>query len=71
VQDIIRRTHDETLATLNRVAPKAAVSTAPLFVDSPQDYYFAYDGHLNARGSRRVGELLVSLDSREPQLLGR
>jgi hypothetical protein len=66
VQDIIRGTHGETLATLNRVAPKPAVSTAALFAKSPQDYYFAYDGHLNPRGSRRVGEFLASLDSRKP-----
>ncbi|MGH9349989.1 MAG: SGNH/GDSL hydrolase family protein [Vicinamibacterales bacterium] len=63
VQDIIRRTHTHTLAALNRVSPKPAVSTAPLFADAPQDFYYAYDGHLNPRGSRRVAELLLSFEN--------
>lgn len=63
VQDIIRRTHGDTLATLNRVSPKPATSTAPLFVEAPQNYYYAYDGHLNPQGSRRVAEFLIARDS--------
>ena len=62
VQDIIRGTHIETLATLNRVSLKPVVSTAPLFLDSPQTYYYSYDGHLNPRGSRQIAELLISRD---------
>jgi hypothetical protein len=62
VQDIIRGTHGQTLATLNRVSRTPAVSTATLFVAAPQQFYYAYDGHLNAKGSRRIAELLVSLD---------
>lgn len=62
VQDIIRGTHGETLATLNRVSSKVAITTAQLFLDAPQDFYYAYDGHLNPKGSRRVAEFLISLD---------
>ena len=62
VQDIIRGTYGETLATLNRLSPKPVVPTADLFLDSPQHFYFAFDGHLNAKGSRRIAELLVSSD---------
>lgn len=63
VQDIIRGTHTDTLNTLNSVSPKPAVATAPLFLDSPGTFYYAYDGHLNSKGSRRIAEFLVSLDS--------
>ncbi len=62
VQDIIRGTDDETLATLRGVASRPIVPTAELFRDSPQDYYFAFDGHLNPHGSRRVADFLVQLD---------
>lgn len=62
VHDIIRGTHGETLATLNRVTPRPAVSTAELFLDAPQQYYFAYDGHINPLGSRRIADFLVSKD---------
>jgi hypothetical protein len=62
VQDIIRGTYGETLATLNRVSPKPVVATAELFLDSPRDFYYAFDGHINAKGSRRIAEFLVSKD---------
>lgn len=62
VQDIIRGTYEETLATLNGVSPKPVIATAHLFLDSPQDFYFSFDGHLNAKGSRRIAELLASSD---------
>lgn len=62
VHDIIRGTDDETLATLRGVTVKPVVPTAELFRDSPQDFYFAFDGHLNPQGSRRLAEFLVSLD---------
>lgn len=62
IQDIIRGTYGDTLATLNRVSPKPAVSTAELFLDSPQDFYYAFDGHLNPKGSRRIAEFLVASD---------
>lgn len=60
VQDIMRGTHGDTLEALNRVSPKPAVTTATLFIDAPQEFYYAYDGHLNPRGSRKVAELLLS-----------
>jgi hypothetical protein len=60
VQDIIRGTYSDTLETLNNVSPQPAISTAQLFVDSPSSYYFPYDGHLNPKGSRKIGEFLVS-----------
>jgi hypothetical protein len=62
VQDIIRGSHEQTLAALNSVSPRPIVATAPLFVDRPQDYYFAYDGHLNPAGSRRLANFLISTD---------
>lgn len=62
VQDIIRDGYPQTLQALNRVSPKPAVSTAHLFVDNPTSYYYSYDGHINARGSRRIGEFLVGLE---------
>lgn len=64
VQDIIRGTYPDTLATLNRVSPKPVISTAPLFLESPRKFYYAYDGHINSLGSRRIAEFLVSLDAR-------
>ena len=62
VQDIIRGTYGETLATLNGVSPKPVVATAQLFLDSPKDYYYAFDGHLNAKGSKRIAEFLILKD---------
>ncbi len=62
VQDLMRGSYPDTLATLNRVSPKPAVTTAPAFLQEPQSYYYSFDGHLNAKGSRRLAELLVSLD---------
>jgi hypothetical protein len=38
------------------------VSTAPVLADQPARYYFAYDGHLNAEGSRRVADMLIASD---------
>ena len=64
VHDIIRGTHGQTLAALNGVAPKPAIATAHLFLDAPANYYFAYDGHLNPVGSRRIAEYVITLDSR-------
>ena len=60
VQDVIRRSYPQTLAALNGVAKKPVISTAPLFVDDPASYYFAFDGHVNVKGSRRIGEFLVA-----------
>lgn len=62
VHDIMRGTHGDTLDTLNRVSPKPVIGTAQLFLDAPKKYYYAFDGHLNAEGSRRVAEFLISTD---------
>lgn len=62
VQDIIRGSYGETLATLNSVSPKPAIATAELLLDSPQNFYYAFDGHLNVKGSRRIAEFLISND---------
>lgn len=62
VQDIIRSSYGETIAALNSVSPKPAVATAELFLDSPQNFYYAFDGHLNVKGSRRIAEFLISND---------
>ncbi len=59
VQDIMRGTYGETLETLNSVSPRQAVPTAQLFLDAPQKYYYAFDGHLNPIGSRRIAEFLI------------
>lgn len=59
VQDLLRGTFNDTLESLNSVSPKPAIPTAPLFLDAPAEYYFAYDGHLNVAGSRRIAELLA------------
>jgi len=62
VQDILRGTHAETLAILDDVAPKPAIPTAQVFADAPARYYFAFDGHLNPEGNRRLAEFLSSRD---------
>ena len=59
VQDIMRGTFRETASTLARIAPRTVQTTGHLFEDSPQNYYFAFDGHLNAAGSRTLAEWLV------------
>ncbi|MDJ0950184.1 MAG: SGNH/GDSL hydrolase family protein [Alphaproteobacteria bacterium] len=61
VQDILRETHIATVAAIRNLAPRARVTgTAQLFEHQPAKFYYPYDGHLNARGSRRVAELLLS-----------
>ncbi len=62
VHDILRGTQEETLAALNGVSPKPVVSTAQVFLDSPEKYFYAFDGHLNPMGSKRIAELLISMD---------
>jgi hypothetical protein len=62
VQDMLRGTHAETLATLNSVAPKPAIPTASVFAESPARFYFAFDGHLNPEGNRRLAGFLLARD---------
>lgn len=64
VQDLIRRTDQDTLAALNQVSPRPAVSTAPALADAPSRYYYSFDGHLNPEGSRRVAEFVLDGEGR-------
>ncbi|HEX7011751.1 MAG TPA: SGNH/GDSL hydrolase family protein [Steroidobacteraceae bacterium] len=64
VHDILRGSEAQTLETLNAVAPKPAIATAGALSDDPTQYYYAFDGHLNSKGSRRIAELLLSLDTK-------
>ena len=59
VQDVMRRSYPQTLVALNSVAPKPVVSTAELFLENPASYYYAFDGHINTKGSRRIGAFMV------------
>ncbi len=60
VQDILRGTYGDTLKAIRALAAPAPVKgTARLFVDDPARYYYAYDGHLNAAGSRAVADFLL------------
>ena len=61
--DILMGTQDATLALLNRATIKPAIPTAQLFKEGPSAYYFSYDGHLNARGARKVADFLVSREN--------
>lgn len=63
VQDIMRGSAGETLRTLNGVSPKPAVPTADLFASSPEAHYYAFDGHLNPEGSRKLAAFLVARDA--------
>ena len=65
VQDIIRDTYTNTLATLSQISPSLVHDTAPLFLDSPERFYYSYDGHLNNVGTRQIGEFLISQESDE------
>jgi hypothetical protein len=64
VQDLIRRSHDDTLRVLNGVSPKPIVPTAAALIDAPTSFYFSFDGHLNPAGSKRVADYLVSVDAK-------
>ncbi|MGB5832912.1 MAG: hypothetical protein WBG92_13105 [Thiohalocapsa sp.] len=60
VQDTLRGTHLDTLEALNEISPRPFLSTADALQPIPQQYYFPLDGHLNARGSRRIAEFLTA-----------
>jgi hypothetical protein len=64
VQDLIRKTDEQTLAVLNSVSPQPAIHVAPALADSPASYYYAFDGHLNPTGSRRVAEFVMAGDAK-------
>ncbi len=63
--DILRGTQDQTLAMLDGVAPKPAIATAQLYIESPARYYYAFDGHLNPEGNRLLADFLVARDGEE------
>jgi hypothetical protein len=62
VQDVILGSYARTHEALQGVSPKPVVTTGQLFLDRPERYYYAYDGHINARGSRLIGEFLIARD---------
>ena len=66
VQDLLRRSYEQTLRALNDVSPKAVVSTAAALMDAPTRYYYSFDGHLNLAGSKRVADFLVARDRGSP-----
>ena len=65
VQDVILGTYTRSQEALQSVSPRPVIATGQLFTDRPQDYYYAYDGHINSRGSRRIGEFLVTRERGE------
>lgn len=65
VQDVMRGTYKDTLATLQGVSPKPVIPTAELFLDAPSNYYFAFDGHLNPKGSRRIADFLIANEQKK------
>jgi hypothetical protein len=66
VQDILRGTDGATLAALSGVSPRPVVAIADVFRDAPKTYSYGLDGHLNPKGARRVAELLIAQDRRQP-----
>ena len=64
VQDISRGSHTETLKTIKSISPIKVTPSASWFENSPNDYYFALDGHFNKKGSDRIVELLKTIDKR-------
>lgn len=60
VQDIVRGTADHTQQALQSISPVPIWDTAHLFSKNPTDYYYAYDGHPNARGSAAIAQFLLS-----------
>jgi hypothetical protein len=61
VQDILRGTSGDTLRALQKLTESGRViGTAWTFFKDPSSFYYAYDGHFNKRGSRRIAEFLLS-----------
>jgi hypothetical protein len=60
VQDLIRRTSDNTIHTLqNSIPGYKFASSAKIFAPNPSQYYFSYDGHFNAKGAKKFAEFLI------------
>jgi hypothetical protein len=60
VQDIIMGTADQTHQALQIISPVTIWETVQLFAENPASYYYAYDGHLNKRGSSAIAQFLLS-----------
>lgn len=61
IQDVLRGTAAATYDTIRRLAvTDRMVPTAQAFESNPRAFYFAYDGHLNPRGSLGIADLLTS-----------
>ena len=59
VQDIEGGTDQNTAIAIRDISGGIrVVSTADLFRENSTSYYFAYDGHLNAHGAKRLAEFL-------------
>ena len=60
VQDLLRGTWADTAAAVQAAAGDLpVVDTAAALRDDPAAYYFAYDGHLNPAGARRIAGFLL------------
>jgi hypothetical protein len=61
MQDILRGTSGDTLKALQELTESGRViGTAQAFSEDPSSFYYAYDGHFNSRGSRRIAKFLLS-----------
>jgi hypothetical protein len=58
----MRGTYSQTLAAINEIAPRLVHQTGDLFVGNPESFYYSFDGHLNAAGSRAVADRVMELD---------
>lgn len=61
VQDLILGSHTETASVLKSLIERDVefVDTAAIFSESPEKFYFSYDGHFNSAGSRRLADFLL------------
>ncbi len=65
MQDLMTGGYQQTWTTLQDIAPTMRVyTTAPALLGSGDaaQYYFPYDGHLNAKGARLVARYIAGMD---------
>ncbi len=64
MQDLIRGSYDQTVDAVRQAAADFApvIDTAPALLNDPSQFYFPYDGHLNADGARRIANFLLNED---------
>jgi len=62
VQDLVRGSHVDTALVLRAMVGKDVeiVDTASIFTESPERYYYSYDGHFSPAGSMRLAEFLLT-----------